>query len=327
MRKRHLPPLSTILARGIVYALAIGALIPALSGCGGSGHSPESAARATTATSPAPTSTGSGTSTSTDSSSAAGHGTSTTGAAKSAARKGAQAEDVPSAKGGSAGSATTGGGTTHSGGGGSHATGHRQDGGKKQRAGRKAANHTVAAITPGGKSGTGSGSGSAPNAEDGLPFEVRIPSMEPTYKALSTVYYNPTETHPQIGQAIIFYLPAKAAEGECASPEIGGQACAAPVPGLSNVLFISRVVGLAGETIAVRDGRVIRNGQPVSEPSIQPCGEKDLENEPGCEYPKAITVPLDSYYVLGDDRSMFKNDSRAWGAVPQAAVVGTVVGS
>jgi signal peptidase I len=151
--------------------------------------------------------------------------------------------------------------------------------------------------------------------------------MEPTYKALSTIYYNPSETNPQIGQAIVFYLPAQAAEGECASSEVGGRACAVPVSGLSKVLFVSRVVGLAGESIAIRDGRVIRNGQPVSEPSIQPCGEKELENEPGCEYPTAITVPPNSYYVLGDDRSMFKNDSRAWGAVPQAAVVGTVLGS
>jgi signal peptidase I len=327
MRKHHFPPPCAIVTRGLVYVLAIGALAPALSGCGGSGHSPQSAARATTATSsPASTSTGSGASTSTDGSSAAGHGTTTAGAAKSPARNGAQAGGAPTTGSGGAGKATAGVETTHSGGGAGHATGHGGGAGKKQGAGKKSVGHTVAAAAPAAGSGAGS-SGSAPNAEDGLPYEVRVPSMEPTYKALSTIYYNPTETHPQIGQVIVFYLPAKAAEGECGSPEIGGRACAVPVPGLSKVLFASRVVGLAGETIAVRNGLVIRNGQPVSEPSIQPCGEKELENEPGCEYPTAITVPPDSYYVMGDNRSVFKNDSRAWGAVPQAAVVGTVVGS
>jgi signal peptidase I len=151
--------------------------------------------------------------------------------------------------------------------------------------------------------------------------------MEPTYKPFAMVYYDPTQTDPQIGQVILFYMPAGAEEGTCASPEVGGRACAVASPGLSHNLSLARVVGLPGEEIAIQNGLVVRNGQPVSEPSIQPCGVNELASEPGCEYPKAITVPAGSYYVMADNRLLFQDDSRGFGAVPQEALVGTLLGS
>jgi signal peptidase I len=151
--------------------------------------------------------------------------------------------------------------------------------------------------------------------------------MEPTYKSFSTVYYDPTQTHPQIGQVIVLYYPVGVQSGECASKEIGGRACAAPIPGLTQVLSIKRVVGLPGEQIAVHNGWVVRNGQLISQPNIVPCGEKERAREPGCEYPTPITVPANSYYVMSDDRKVYQEDSRSYGAVPQSAVVGTVLGS
>jgi signal peptidase I len=168
---------------------------------------------------------------------------------------------------------------------------------------------------------------STPNPTNGVPFEVKTVAMEPTYESSTTVYYDPTQVHPQIGQVIIYYLPVGVEEGECASQEVGGRACAVAVPGLTHILSIGRVVGLPGETIAISYGHVIRNGQPVSEPNIASCGQKEPEVEPGCEYPTAITVPPESYYVLGDKRAFYEGDSRGFGAVTQAAVVGTVLES
>jgi signal peptidase I len=160
-----------------------------------------------------------------------------------------------------------------------------------------------------------------------VPFEVHIASMEPTYKPFTTVYYDPTQTHPQLGQVIVFYFPVGVEGGSCASQEIGGKACEVAQPGLTKVLTLSRVVGLPGETIAIQNGHIVRNGQLVSEPEIPTCGEQEEAKEPGCEYPAPITVPPESYYVVGDYRELYQSDSRAFGAVPQAAVVGTVLGS
>lgn len=169
--------------------------------------------------------------------------------------------------------------------------------------------------------GTGGGaSGSAPSAssESGVPYRVGTTSMEPTYRPFTTVYYDPTHTHPQLGDVVLFHLPKGATEGACSSVEAGGAACVEPASReLTTTTSMKRVVGLSGDTIAMRDGQVIRNGQPVSE-SIVGC------TGPGCEFPKAITVPAGSYYVMSDNRQLFQEDSRVFGAVPQAAILGTV---
>ncbi len=148
--------------------------------------------------------------------------------------------------------------------------------------------------------------------------------MEPTYKAETTVYYDPTRIHPQIGDVILFYLPAGAETGSCAEVPTGGAPCRDPVPGLLKKTGMKRVVGLPGDTIAVREGHVIRNGQPEPEPATIACG---TDEQTVCEYPKAITVPAGHYYVMADNRGAAKEDSRVFGAVPQEAVLGTVEGS
>ena len=169
---------------------------------------------------------------------------------------------------------------------------------------------------------TASTPSSAPNAYDGVPFAVHTASMTPTYQPETTVYYDPTGNRPQIGDVIIFFLARGASEGECGTPEVGGAPCRIPHSGLTKTLAMKRVVGLPGDTIAIHRGRVIRNGRPESEPKTVACGD-----EPGCEFTKAIVVPPGHYYVMSDDRQLYQEDSRVYGAISQAAIVGTVLGS
>jgi len=144
--------------------------------------------------------------------------------------------------------------------------------------------------------------------------------MTPTYKPLSIVYYDPARTRPHIGDVIVFYLSSGGAKEACGGGASEGEPCRDPVPGLSKTLSMERVVGLPGESIAIRKGRVIRNGRSVPEPPTIAC-----TTIAGCEFPKAIIVPADHYYVMGDDRELYQDDSRAYGAVSQAAILGTVV--
>jgi signal peptidase I len=181
----------------------------------------------------------------------------------------------------------------------------------------------------GGGAGSGSGaspSPGAPNASSGVPYTVETSSMEPTFQPETKIYYDPTATHPQVGQVIVFYLPAGGEEGACGEAMIGGRACANPVPGQTKAKLTSfkRVVGLPGDTIAIHEGRVIRNGQPESEPPILPCGKAEKVE---CEFPTPLTVPAGHYYVMADNRGLPKEDSRIFGAVPQEYILGTVVGS
>jgi signal peptidase I len=161
-----------------------------------------------------------------------------------------------------------------------------------------------------------------PNAYDGVPYEVKTVSMTPTYQPETTVYYDPANAHPRLGEVIIFFLSPGAAGGACGTIEVGGAPCVIPVSGLTKKLAMKRVVGLPGDTIEIHRGRVIRNGRPEPEPPTVPCGD-----EPGCEFTKAITVPAGHYYVMSDDRQLYQEDSRVFGAIPQQAIVGTVLGS
>jgi signal peptidase I len=82
--------------------------------------------------------------------------------------------------------------------------------------------------------------------------------------------------------------------------------------------YVKRVVGLAGETIEVRDREVLINGVPLSEPYVSP----EYNQLP--RYFGPAVVPEGSVFVLGDNRD-HSNDSRAWGPVPLSLVYGKVL--
>ena len=76
--------------------------------------------------------------------------------------------------------------------------------------------------------------------------------------------------------------------------------------------FIKRVIGLPGETIEVKMGRVYVNGTPLR--------EKYIEEEPQYDY-GPVTIPEDQYLVLGDNRNN-SYDSHYWGFVPREKLIG-----
>jgi len=81
--------------------------------------------------------------------------------------------------------------------------------------------------------------------------------------------------------------------------------------------YIKRVVGLPGEWVSIRDGRVFVNGKPLPEPYV---GAGYLDHQ---SYPPLCVEP-DHYYVLGDHRGS-SNDSRVWGTVDQKYIYGKAV--
>ena len=81
--------------------------------------------------------------------------------------------------------------------------------------------------------------------------------------------------------------------------------------------FIKRVVGLPGESIEIRQGRVLVNGKRLLEPYV-PKQFADLSSY------GPITVPADEYFVMGDHR-ISSNDSRMFGPVGNKYIYGKAV--
>jgi signal peptidase I len=81
-------------------------------------------------------------------------------------------------------------------------------------------------------------------------------------------------------------------------------------------LLVKRIVGLAGDRVALQDGRLVVNGDRVDEPWTD-------ESAVDSVYFGPVTVPAGSLFVLGDDRANSR-DSRAFGPVPASAVLSRV---
>ncbi len=79
--------------------------------------------------------------------------------------------------------------------------------------------------------------------------------------------------------------------------------------------YIKRVIGLPGEQVQIRDGKVIIDGIAIQEPYL--VGDTQQEGE-------AWSIPEDSLFVMGDNRGN-SSDSRSWGFVPLENVIGKAV--
>jgi signal peptidase I len=110
--------------------------------------------------------------------------------------------------------------------------------------------------------------------------------------------------------------------------------------------FVKRLVGLPGDTLAMRDGTLVRNGKPQDErafvthiePNSDPGGEEfEWQREflvtrtaHAATYHASrdnwgpIVVPAKHYFMLGDNRDD-SLDSRYWGFVPDSLVLGSPI--
>lgn len=119
-------------------------------------------------------------------------------------------------------------------------------------------------------------------------------SMEPTLAPRATVVVRPAASVER-GDVVAFEYPFQ-------------------YPGRPRRVLISRVIGLPGDTIEVRSGQVIRNGESLVEPYVR--------NRSDRSFPPVAVAP-GHYYVLGDDRTN-QRDSRYWGQLPADRLLGIV---
>jgi signal peptidase I len=126
-------------------------------------------------------------------------------------------------------------------------------------------------------------------------FRVEGMSMEPNFHDGQFLLINKLSYRlgePQRGDVIVFRYPLDPSRD-----------------------FIKRVIGLPGETVEIRNGQIVINNQPISDPATVNSAAYNLA---------PITLGPDELFVLGDNRPN-SSDSHSWGTLPVDHVIGKVV--
>ncbi len=149
-------------------------------------------------------------------------------------------------------------------------------------------------------------------------------SMRPTLAVGQTVPLDTSayaSSAPQIGDIVAIRAPVGATGDTpvCGVDRPAGEVCPRSTPERSNQIFVKRVVAGPGDTVAVLGGRVVLNGVLQHEPFAAPCGASQE-----CNFPVPAAIPAGEWFLLGDDRGA-SDDSRNWGPVPTAWIIGRVV--
>jgi signal peptidase I len=127
------------------------------------------------------------------------------------------------------------------------------------------------------------------------PFVVPSGSLEPTINIGDRVLVNKFVYRfgaPQRGDIVVFPDPA------------------GKMPAL-----IKRIVAVGGDTVDIKEGRLVLNGTPQNEPYVN-----GKPTEPGT-VPMPLTVPNDSVFLMGDNRTN-SGDARFFGPQPAAGIQG-----
>ena len=77
--------------------------------------------------------------------------------------------------------------------------------------------------------------------------------------------------------------------------------------------FVKRIIGLPGETVAIQNGQVFINGNPLPP-------EDYVKNKSSDTMPP-VTLSDDEYFVMGDNRTG-SSDSRSWGPLQKHFLIG-----
>ena len=172
------------------------------------------------------------------------------------------------------------------------------------------------------------------------PFRIPSGSMLPTLLIGDHLFVNkflygprvpftdwrlPGLREPKRGDVVVFEV-ARTPNGGIVPADLG--------PDLPSDDFIKRLVGLPGDRITVRDGRLSVNGVPMEQVDfdldhrdelgrrldvrteiLEDCGHEILD-DPGLGGLQVVdfVVPEGRYFMMGDNRD-YSNDSRQWGTV------------
>lgn len=127
-----------------------------------------------------------------------------------------------------------------------------------------------------------------------IPIVVRGPSMLPTYQQSGINFVNR-----------LAYLHSEPRRGDVVAIRTSG----------TSIMYMKRIVGLPGETVAFHEGHILINGKILNEPYVKfPC---DWERAP-------VKLGGNQYFVVGDNRSM-PEKYHVFGETERERIVGRIL--
>ena len=160
----------------------------------------------------------------------------------------------------------------------------------------------------------------------GTPTIVKQPSMYPTLKEDQRLWLNrwdrTTKKMPKKGDIITFEAPSKSVLTE---EEVKQNVIARyenepkgllkkftyNVLEIGKISYIKRVIGLPGDHIVIKDGKVFVNDNELDEKYLQ----SGVVTDDGRGYCTDIIVPENTVFAMGDNRSQ-STDCRCFGCIP-----------
>ncbi len=164
------------------------------------------------------------------------------------------------------------------------------------------------------------------------PYRIPTGSMKPTLAEGQRVLVNRLAmdfSEPHVGGIYVFHPPEGAEEEECGPVahmvKFGGQACSVALPKEASANYIKRIVAGPGDEIYVKEGHVFRKAAGKSQfVREQDSYIKQCADGPECSFLKPIKIAAGHWFMMGDNRGD-SDDSRFWGPVPTAWIIGQAV--
>ena len=149
-------------------------------------------------------------------------------------------------------------------------------------------------------------------------FYIPSASMEPKLEVGDRVIVSKLAYRlqsPKRGDVVVFHPPLPAPEDHSTLPlrVLHEVLAAIGIRQPGDDTFIKRVVGLPGETVDGREGRVFINGEPLREPYL-------ASSVITGDFPP-VHLGDDQFFLMGDNRPN-SSDSRSFGPVDRHRVVG-----
>ena len=160
----------------------------------------------------------------------------------------------------------------------------------------------------------------------GTPTMVKQPSMYPTLKENQRLWLNRWDRTikklPEKGDIITFEAPSTSVltaeefkENPVARYEYSNKSFIEKfiynVLEINKVSYIKRVIGVPGDHVVIKDGKVYINDVELNESYIRP-GVITDNGRGNCT---DVVVPENSIFVMGDNRTQ-STDSRSFGCIP-----------